>query len=238
MRADAMAPFGRALLAFLDGDAAAQLVVEREDGVQAPVPAAYFFRSSEQLSAIERAALDACRGDVLDIGAGAGTHTLVLQDRGLQVTALDICPEAVAVMRRRGVRDVREGDVATFDDGPFDTLLLLGHGIGMVEDLPGLEPFLSRARRLAGEAGRLLVHSLDVTRTADPGHLAYHAFLRAEGRYVGATRVRFAFAGERGPLCGWLHLDPDTLSARAARAGWTTRLLVQDESGDYLAELA
>lgn len=233
-----MAPFGRALLAFLEGSAGAEVVLEREDGVQAPLPAAFFFRTPDQLSAIERAALDACRGEVLDIGAGAGIHTLVLQDRGLQVTALDICPEAVAVMRRRGVHDVREGDVATFDDGPFDTLLLLGHGIGMVEDLPGLDPFLSRVRRLAAEGGRLLVHSLDVTRTSDPAHLAYQTFVLRQGRYVGATRVRFAFAGERGPLCGWLHVDPDTLSARAARAGWTTRLLVQDESGDYLAELA
>lgn len=238
MNDDAMAPFGRALLAFLDGDASAEVILEREDGMRVPLPAGYFFRPPDQLSAIERAALDACRGHVLDIGAGAGIHSLILQDRGVRVTALDLCPDAVAVMRRRGVRNVRHGNVAAFDGGPFGTLLLLGHGIGMVEDLPGLDAFLAHASRLAGVGGRILVHSMDVTRTAEPVHLNYQAALARDGRYVGATRIRFRFAGECGPLCGWLQVDPETLATRAVRAGWATRLLVEETSGDYLAELA
>ena len=49
----------------------------------------------------EEAALDLCRGRTLDVGAGAGCHSLILQERGLDVVAIDVAPEAVEVMRNQ-----------------------------------------------------------------------------------------------------------------------------------------
>jgi hypothetical protein len=81
------------------------------------------------------------------------------------VTAIDVDPQAVAVMIRRGVKDVRAADILAFEGGPFDTLLMLGHGIGIAETLAGLDAFLIRARWLASPTCRLLIHSIDVGRT-------------------------------------------------------------------------
>src|SRR5574342_122674 len=105
---------GRALLDFFNGRTSAEVVVHEADGETEVVPARVFFREAEEFSALEEAALDLCRGRVLDVGAGAGCHSLVLQERGLHVCAIDVAPEAVEVMRKRGVADARCADVFEF----------------------------------------------------------------------------------------------------------------------------
>src|SRR5574337_12855 len=146
-------PHGRALLDFCNGDTSAEIVVNGDDGETEVVPIRVFFRGPSEFSALEEAALDLCRGRVLDAGAGAGCHTLVLQEQDCSVCAIDIAPEAVEVMRRRGVKEARCADVFHFREGPFDTLLLMMNGIGVVEDLAGLDRFLADAHRLLTPEG-------------------------------------------------------------------------------------
>lgn len=233
----AMTPHGLALRAFFDGDQDARLLTRRDDGFEAPIPVQHFFRDPAAFSPLEHTALDACRGTVLDIGAGSGLHALALQDRGAAVTALDIAPEAVSIMRARGVRDAREGDIMTFRGGPFDTLLMLGHGVGMTGTLSGLEAFLRHATGLLRPGGRLLLDSLDARRTADPRHRAYHERNEAAGRYAGEIRMQLVFGDHVGPLVPWLHVDPGTLAAVSGAAGWVSECLVEGEQGEYLARL-
>ncbi len=78
---------------------------------------------------------------------------------------------------------------------------------------------------------------MEVTRSDDPRHRAYHEANRRAGRYVGETRMQFQFAGECGPFFPWLHVDPGTLEAHAAEAGLEVEVLVQEETGEYLAAL-
>jgi SAM-dependent methyltransferase len=237
MNPNAMVPHGLALLAYFRGDTQAQLIIRRADGIEDPLPVSHFFRSPERFFPIEVATLERCRGHVLDIGAGTGLHSLVLQSRGLPVTAIDVSPEAVEIMIERGVQDAQCADILEFKVGPFDTLLMLGHGIGMVEDLAGLDRFLAHARSLVRSGGQVLLHSLDVRKTEDPGHLAFHEANRRAGRYIGEIRMQFVFEGQSGPLCGWLHVDPETLKRHAETAGWAYKTVVEVEGGDYLARL-
>jgi SAM-dependent methyltransferase len=233
----ALAPHGEALLAFFTGNTSAELTIRRDDGIVHSLPVSHFFRTPDEFLPLEITAIGHCRGHVLDIGAGTGLHSLALQSRGLKVTAIDIVHQAVEIMTQRGVRDVHCDDVFQFQGGPFDTLLMLGHGIGMVEDLPGLQRFLSRAHKLTATNGQLLIHTLDARKTDDPDNLAYHEANRRAGRYIGATRLQFEYAGERGPYSGWLHVDPETLSERARQAEWACDIIRVESSGDYLARL-
>ncbi len=237
MQSGAMTPYGRALRAFVEGQISAAITLRRDDGVEVPLPVGHFFRAPSHFSAIEVRALEACRGTTLDVGAGAGIHSLALQSRGVAITAIDIDAEAVNVMRRRGVCAVHRADVFEYRGGPFDTLLMLGHGIGMTETIAGLERFLHHARTLVADDGQVLLESLDVTRTADPTHLAYHDANRRAGRYIGEIRIQMEFEGVRGPFCGWLQVDALTLADHARSAGWSTEVLIQQETGDYLARL-
>lgn len=235
MEPRAMTPQGLALKAYFEGDHGAQLTVRRDDGVEYALPVSHFFRAPVEFTPLENATLERCRGRVLDVGAGSGLHSLTLQERGLAVTALEISPEAVEVMTRRGVRDARCADIFQFTGGPFDTLLMLGHGIGITENLARLERFLTLARRLLAPDGRLLLDSTDVRRTDDPRHLAYQEANRRAGRYVGEIRIQLEFAGQRGPYCGWLHVDPETLAEHAARAGWSCEVVLDEPAWGYLA---
>ncbi len=236
--ARALIPFGHALRAYAEGRADAQISIRRDDGFEASLPVSHFFRDPGQFSPIENTALERCHGHVLDVGAGTGLHALALQSRGLTITCIDICPEAVDIMVERGVATAVCADIFTFDRGPFDTVLMLGHGIGMVENLDGLDRFLHHVSSLSDPRGQVLLHSMDVRATGDPANLAYHEANRAAGRYVGETRIRFEFDGQPGPYCGWLHVDCETLTKRAAPLGWRCEMVLEQAGGDYVARLS
>lgn len=237
MNAEAMRPFGNALLAYADGDSAAELIIRRDDGVETPLPVKVFFRHPSQFTPIDCAAIDQCSGRVLDVGGGTGIHAVVAQQSGLVVTAIDVNPAAVDIMRRAGVKDVRCVDVFEFRDGPYDTILMLGHGIGMVETIDGLDRFLSHAHALVSDGGQILLDSLDVRATQDAANLAYHQANRQSGRYIGEVRMQFEFDGELGPYCGWLQIDDNTLRQHADAAGWRCQVVQRGAGGGYLARL-
>jgi len=233
----AMDPHGMAMLAFFEGDTNAQVSARRDDGLEESIPVSRFFRDASEFTPIENAALERCRGHVLDVGAGAGIHSLVLQEKGLRVTSIDISPHAVEIMKRRGVKDAHRADIFAFQGGPYDTVLLLGRGIGMVETIEGLDRFLSHTQGLVTADGLVLLDSLDVRVADDPDQRAYHEANQRAGRYVGENRLQFTFQGKSGPTCGWLFVDADTLNQGAEAAGWQCDVILKEESGHYLASL-
>ena len=91
-------PMGLAIADYHKSGKAARLRVFSPMLEDDEIPVATLFRSQEEMPSIEQAALKACHGATLDVGAGAGCHSLALQQMGLQVTAIDISPLAVTTM--------------------------------------------------------------------------------------------------------------------------------------------
>ena len=125
-------PMGRAIADYHATGKAARLRVFSPMFDEDEIPVKTLFRGMDEMPAIEQKALQLSHGSILDVGAGAGCHSLALQQQGRQVTAIDISPLAVATMRERGVMDVREQDFFTLD-GHYDTILMLMNGIGIVD---------------------------------------------------------------------------------------------------------
>jgi SAM-dependent methyltransferase len=232
------APLGHALLDYEAGDHQAALEVIMEDGNRLPLPAAAFFDPPNELPDVELVAFEFCLGRVLDVGAGAGRHTLELQNRGHEVVALDVCPEAVAVMARRGVEDPRRGDVFQHQDPqPYDTLLLLMNGLGLVGDLAGLDIFLAYAHTLLAPGGQIIVDSSDLRSIDDVDELARAAERQRCGRYRSETRQQLEYGGLKGRPFGWLYTDQDLLTIHAKRQGWHPQVVFEDEEGTFLCRL-
>jgi len=236
MNPEAMRPFGLSLLDYIRGNESAAISIIRDDGLVTPLPASGFFRDPREFN-IESIALGLARGRVLDVGAGTGIHSKYLQDKGLSVCAIDVLQEAVHVMLERGVRDVRRADIVSFEGERFDTIIMMGHGIGVVETISGLDRFLSVANGLLMRGGQILLTSVDVRCSTEPKDLAYQQQNIEAGRYFGEIRMRFTYGDIAGPLCGWLHVDAQTLTEHARQFGWCFQLICRQDDGNYLAKL-
>lgn len=234
--AEAMKPFGMAIKDYDAGDINAKVRFFREDGEITDLAISTFYRSPIDIP-LDKIALEACRGRVLDVGAGVGIHSLYLQEKGFSVCAMDVSPEACQVMKKRGIREVRCASFAGFKAGPFDTLLILGRSIGMVENINGLDRFLKDTRSLVKSGGQILLNSLDVSRTDNPLNLAYHQVNIKAGRYIGEVKMQLEYKGIKAPFTGYIHVDAVTLAEHAEKAGWMCEILVQEENGNYLAKL-
>ncbi|MDX2282908.1 MAG: class I SAM-dependent methyltransferase [Bacteroidia bacterium] len=228
-------PLGQALLAYLAGDPGASVMVFSDVTVPDKLEAAYLFRSYLHMSGWEQQALAACRGPVLDIGAGAGAHSLALQESGISVTALDSSPGAVEVMRRRGVADVRLGAYQHFEGSGYQTLLLMMNGIGVTGNLLGLNAFLQVAHQWLAPGGQILLDSSDIR------YLYEHeqGFSPPGDRpYYGIVRYRMVYGSTSGPAFEWLYIDQARLRRHAQLAGWQMDILAEGPHYEYLARLS
>ena len=221
---------GTAIADFYFKRAPSKLWVYDTVGPRVEMKVATYFRDWADMPHLERIALQECRGRVLDIGAGAGSHALELQKRGLDVRALDISPEAVRVMEARGVTNAVAADIFEFSDGKYDTLLLLMNGIGLVGNTDGLRHFLRHVKDLLLPGGQLLFDSSDVS-------YLYEDSLLPETHYYGEITCRYGYKRGKTDPFSWLYIDYDMLGKIARTEGWEAELLFEDGNDQYLVRL-
>ena len=226
---------GIAISDFFAGNLEAELLVESDCAGIEKMPVEIFFRTYAQLPDLERYALSLCQGMVLDIGAGAGSHGLILQEQGIEVCAIDISPFSVVVMQQRGIKNAFCADIREFQATPFDTILMLMNGIGLAGDLEGLDLFLQDIKRLVKPDGQILLDSTDLSYLRDqPG--ANHEHVLQKGPGYGKIEYRLEYKGVKGPPFNWLFVDQDTLREYAERANWGLQVIFEEDS-QYLARL-
>jgi SAM-dependent methyltransferase len=229
---------GQALLDYHHGRTGATLTVHCSAADDEPLPASYLFRTLLQMPELERQALDECRGRILDVGAGAGAHTLELQDRGFAVKAVDISPGAVQVMSERGVQHAAQHrllDPRPATEPPYDTILLMMNGLGLAGTLDGLDNMLAHARTLLAPDGQILATSSDIRYLYEDEDGAL--LINLNGPYYGEVEYRFSYEGRTGEPFSWLFIDAALLADAAEAAGYTAEFLGEDDQEQYLVRL-
>jgi methylase of polypeptide subunit release factors len=207
----------------------AKLWVNNKYGPKEEMPVDTYFRTPDDMPELEWVALQQCRGKVLDIGAGAGSHTLALQEMGLDITALDISPKAAAIMKDRGVKNILLKDFFTLrpEAGRYDSLLLLMNGIGLAGTLDGLRTFLDQAKDLLLPGGQLIFDSSDIA-------YLYDGKTPKPKDYYGEILYQYEYRKQRSDWFKWLFIDRNTLAGILTEKGWRMGLLFEDEFDQYL----
>lgn len=229
---------GEALLDAAAGGAGIHFI-ERDDGLLEAVDSSLYFSVPSSWPPAELAALKQVAGRVLDIGAGAGRHSLLLQHRGNQPIALDVSPGAIETCRRRGIERTFLGsiaDLAAAGADPFDAMILMGNNLALLQTEARAAGMFDTMRTLLAPGGTLVGTCRDPYATVDPNHLAYHEANRAAGRRAGQVRMRFRYNRLATQWFGLLFLAPDELQDIAARSGWSAEI-VAASSPSYLAAL-
>lgn len=197
-----------------------------------PVP--YLFRTYAEMPEIERMALDMARGRVLDVGAGAGSHSVCLRDRGIDVTAIDNSLLSVEVMQVRGLNAVAT-DFFEYKSEPYDTLLFLMNGTGMCGTLDQMPRFLEKCKSLMANDGQVLLDSSDLIYlyTEDDGS----CYIDLNGDYYGEMLFSVRYRKLKSEKFKWLFIDFDTLKQQAFKCGLNCEKVVEGPHYDYLARL-
>ena len=198
-------------------------IIERDDGLINGAPADHYVSEPAEWPAHDHRALRLARGQVLDIGVGAGRTALEVQRRGQAVTGLDVSPGAIEIARRRGLRDTV---VATVDEFAaraatrYDTFLLLGNNLGLLESRARAPIFLAALARLANPGARIVAQSADPYNTKDPVHVSYHQRNRERGRLGGQLRLRLRYRLLATDWFDYLNCSIDELEPLVADSDW------------------
>jgi SAM-dependent methyltransferase len=226
---------GSALLDYFNGEKEAVIQVHSDLSEPEELMAAHFFRDVKAMPALERKALSLCQGKVADLGAGGGSHALVLQERLAEVSAYDISPGACQVMELRGVKQPIQADFGQLGDTQFDTILMLMNGIGLVGDLEGLSDFLGRIKQNLKPGGRIIADSSDISYMFydEEGYLC----LDLNDKYHGVVNYEMHYKGQSGPPFNWLFIEYPLLEEYAVKNGYACKFIQEDDHYHYLVEL-
>jgi len=225
---------GRAIADYWKNGKAGRLRVFSPMFEEDEIPVSTLFRSYEEMPEIEQKALDMVKGKTLDVGAGSGCHSFVLQQRGIDVTANDISPLSVETMKKRGVEKVLEQDFFTLE-GQYDTVLMLMNGIGIVGTLERMPVFFKQLDKILASGGQLLCDSSNISYVFEDeeGVIDY-----PEGiNYYGELNYRMQYNDSIGEPFDWLYIDADTLREKAEECGYSVEVLAEGEHYDYLAKI-
>lgn len=230
--------FGKAIYDFQTNNSPEDIITETSISEEDEMSVAYLFRAYDEMPKIEQKALQLAYGKILDVGCGAGSHSLSLQnDRNLDVLSIDISEKAIETCNLRGVKNAQVQNLLDLEGEKFDTILLLMNGVGIFGKLENCNTFLSKLKSLLNPGGQILLDSSDIIYMFDEDEDG-GKWIPSNNDYYGELTFNISYKGEKEETFDWLYLDYNTLQNAAIANGLKCELILEGEHYDYLAKLS
>ena len=226
--------FGKALLDYHNNNYTEDLITSTNISGSDALPLPYLFRSFSEMPKIEQQALKLAKGAILDVGCGSGSHSLYLQENGLNVKAIDISKGAIEVAKNRGVKHI-ELRALLDETESFDTILLLMNGTGIFQELSQISNYLKHLKSVLNPNGQILIDSSDIQymyEDEDGG-----LWIDTNADYYGELDYFLSYKGEEETSMKWLYLDFERLQLACESVGLKCEKLMDGEHFDYLARI-
>lgn len=226
--------FGKALLDYQNGNYTEDIITSTSISEDDVLPLLYLFRSYNEMPKLEQKALDLAQGKTLDVGCGAGSHSLFLQEKGLNVKAIDISEGAIEVCKKRSLINAEVKNILD-ENETFDTILLLMNGTGVFEDLACMPRYLNHLKQLLKPNGQILIDSSDIKYMYEDDDGNY--CINANTNYYGELDYYISYKNEKENPFKMLYLDFETLKSACISVGLQCELVLEGKHYDFLAKL-
>jgi len=229
--------FGRMLWAYYNGQRVFE-IDERDDGyIEASTSPKLYFSDYEDWPHHEKKAIEYVKGRVLDIGCGAGRHSLYLQKKGLDVLGIDNSPLAIKVCKLRGLKKAKIMSIEDVDFKPksFDTIIMMGNNFGLFGSFQKARSLLKRFHKITSDDGLIVAETRDPYKTDNPAHLEYHKLNRKRGRMGGQVRIRVRFEKYATPWFDYLFVSKEEMDEILKGTGWKVKQYIDSGNALYIA---
>jgi SAM-dependent methyltransferase len=222
--------FGKAILDFQTNNSPEDLTTETSISEADEMSVAYLFRNFEEMPKIEQKALELCKGKILDVGCGAGSHSLYLQQKGFDVTAIDVSENAIKACQLRGLKNANVQNILELENQKFDTILLLMNGTGIFRTLAETPKYLEKLKSLINPNGQIMIDSSDIIYMFDDDVLLSE-------NYYGELTFNLSYKNQTEETFPWLYINFDLLKKLSLESNLSCELIEKGEHYDYLARI-
>ena len=226
---------GTALLDYYHGNYSEDIITETNISEEDELPLPYLFRDFKEMPEIEQKALQSAKGKVLDVGCGAGGHSLNLQEKEFDVFGIDTSEGAIEVCKLRGLKNVKHIGLLQLENEKFDTILMLMNGTGIFQNLENISKYLQHLKSLLNPKGQILIDSSDLQYMYDAAEEG--GILVPADRYYGELEFTMKYKGMESASFEWLYLDEKLFENICIENNLDFKVIERGENFDYLAML-
>lgn len=228
--------FGKAILDFQTNNSPQNIFTETSISEEDEMEISYLFRNFNQMPMLEQKALQLCKGSILDVGCGAGSHSLYLQNElNLNVTSIDISQNAIKTCNLRGLKKAKVQNVLEVKNETFDTILILMNGTGIFGTLSETPKYLQKLKSLLNKKGQILIDSSDLIYMFDEDDDGGKWILG--DKYYGELTFKLKYKNQIDEPFNWLYLDFNTLKNSCLDNNLVCDMIFNGDNFDYLVKI-